>query len=342
MILSLVNEWFQEIAEEFNQRKEVTHKLRHVSVLSANVPASQLHLGYRTSITRIEKDFSLEAPQFWNVSAQIDLKINVVAKNFEEFRVLFDTYLWVIDIVAPHDTAILIMYTSGNGVTYTEDFTLGGASGRHLLNSASLNNYPNSDDYSNGQFPLRTAGVWAGKSILLYPDASAIASGSSPVSNGATWDAGIPPLLASASNNQSPVRRSGAWAYEQTPREYFAYIFWNGSTAVLQDADGNVGFNRFVINTIGSNPTSVVRTAAGDFSIIWASSVFPNPKRIVIVSMGVGDEFGSEISGQTTFNHAFSSSNTLNIVVRRIDDTDTGTRYEHSNMIIPVYARVYA
>lgn len=95
MILTLVNSWFDEIADEFNERKDTTYKLRSRTALVAK-PMNQQHLYYEISI-RADKDYSLQDRRYWNVTGRIEITLQVTARTVQDFQRLFDMNIFGIE-----------------------------------------------------------------------------------------------------------------------------------------------------------------------------------------------------------------------------------------------------
>lgn len=73
------------------------------------------------------------------------------------------------------------LFTSTNGVDYTENKSFGGSSGKDLI-SSSLS----PTDYLNGEYPVSNGTAWLPKTALL---ASNFAARKTPVSDGTNWNA---------------------------------------------------------------------------------------------------------------------------------------------------------
>lgn len=227
------------------------------------------------------------------------------------------------------------LFVSRDNITFTEDKSFGGDDGKTFTVAEGINAW----DFSNNTFPYSDGTNWQEKALSSFPDYANVASGSVPLSTGSAWTSGIVPVVANFSANQSPVRRgSAAWTAELKPREYFAYIYYNGTTTVLQNAAGNSGLDKYVINSIGSNPVSVTRDAMGVYRLTWTGSALTSAKLIKFIPQTITDAFETEIIGITGTNSGFNDVNSITIHIKDFDNNF----FDYSGIVFPVNFFVYA
>jgi len=164
------------------------------------------------------------------------------------------------------------LFTSTNGVDYTENKSFGGSSGKDLI-SSSLS----PTDYLNGEYPVSNGTAWLPKTALL---ASNYLNGEYPVSNGTAW---LPKTALLASNfaaRKTPVSDGTNWNAADNIGLSILQYGQTGTNAPL--------FISAIYNGLGLNTTvACVYQDIGVYDLIFVG----NTKTLAIIPTSVFDNF---------------------------------------------------